>query len=227
MKTGQRYSGTYKGIIIQNNDPENMGRVKVYVPHISMTLYDDWNDNLKDDKFFKFLGSNLDSNLDANILKRLKESLPWGEVEQPLFGPVGTGYYWAEADHGTIEQSGTIETPNPPAPEDTEPVGEESTAPQKESSESPDTGSKTQPQIQEDAPSDQHGPPEKTEVYTTFYHADEAVGDPFSAVGKTVHNSPDYFANKEGGTESGSFRNGGIDVIGNVAVDPNKIPYGS
>ena len=33
MKT-EKYNGMYLGIVIQNNDPEKRGRVKVYIPHV-------------------------------------------------------------------------------------------------------------------------------------------------------------------------------------------------
>lgn len=98
-----KYNTVYRGIIIQNNDPDNLGRVKVFVPHISMTLYKDWNDTLSKDKFFKSPGQNLNSHLTADIIKRLKESLPWTEVIQPIFGPSGSGYYHSETDYASID----------------------------------------------------------------------------------------------------------------------------
>jgi hypothetical protein len=104
------YNSVYRGIIIQNNDPDNLGRVKVFVPHISMTLYKDWNDNLKQDKFFNYPGQNLNSHLTADILKRLKEALPWTEVIQPIFGPSGSGYYHSETDHASIDGSAQPES---------------------------------------------------------------------------------------------------------------------
>lgn len=103
-------TGIHRGIIIQNNDPDNMGRVKVFVPSISMTLYQGWNELVDEDKFFRSAGANIDSQLTPEILKRLKECLPWAEVVQPVLGPGGSGYYWAEADHATIEGSAVIES---------------------------------------------------------------------------------------------------------------------
>ena len=32
--------GFYRGIIVQNNDPQKLGRVKVFVPHIHMAMLD-------------------------------------------------------------------------------------------------------------------------------------------------------------------------------------------
>lgn len=106
----ETYNSVYRGIIIQNNDPDNLGRVKVFVPHVSMTLYKDWNEKIEEDKFFKFPGQNLDSALTVDILKRLKTSLPWTEVVQPIFGPGGSGYYHSETDFGAIDGSGLFES---------------------------------------------------------------------------------------------------------------------
>lgn len=104
------YDNIYRGIIIQNNDPDNMGRVKVFIPHISMTLYKGWNEEVEVDKFFRNPGNNLDSALTADILKRLKEALPWTEVLQPIFGPSGSAYYHAEADFTHIDGSANPES---------------------------------------------------------------------------------------------------------------------
>ena len=42
----KKYYGNYLGIIIQNNDPLARGRVKIFVPHISPTVYKNWNENI-------------------------------------------------------------------------------------------------------------------------------------------------------------------------------------
>ena len=35
----KEYLGMYLGLVVQNNDPEYRGRVKVYVPHIQANVY--------------------------------------------------------------------------------------------------------------------------------------------------------------------------------------------
>ena len=45
-----KYYGHYLGIVVQNNDPDKRGRVKVFVPHISPTVYKKWNEVSKDKK---------------------------------------------------------------------------------------------------------------------------------------------------------------------------------
>jgi len=54
----KKYYGNYIGIVIQNNDPDKRGRCKIYVPHVSVTLYEKWN-KVPRDKRFRFMGENL------------------------------------------------------------------------------------------------------------------------------------------------------------------------
>lgn len=239
MQTGQQYFSRYKGIVIQNNDPENVGRVKVFVPQVNMTLLKGWNEEVDTDKFFKFPGANLGSDLGPDVLKRLKEGLPWGEVEQPIFGSGGGGNYWSEVDYGTVEKSVKVSTPvtAPPAPDPNTPP---TTTAQPVDASAIDSGQTNTPTIG-NSPSTQHGEPQRKEVYTTFYHADEGSdpntgsgGDRFSNIGKTTGSRDDYYGNREGGTVGGDFRNGGVGSTGTIAVDPRPvseggsgIPYGS
>lgn len=99
----KRYYGNYLGIVVQNNDPLHRGRVKVFVPHISPTVYKDWVQD-KADKQFKFLGRNIESDLE-NIVGELKEILPWAEVAAPLAGEMSSGRYNAQSSYATISDS--------------------------------------------------------------------------------------------------------------------------
>ena len=74
----KEYNSTYIGIVVQNNDPDQRGRVKVFVPHISGTVYNKWIED-KTDKKYKFIGFNIDSDL-TPILEDLKLILPWCEI---------------------------------------------------------------------------------------------------------------------------------------------------
>ena len=49
------FYGNYLGIVVQNNDPARKGRVKIFVPHISPSVYSGWNE-INRDKKFKFVG---------------------------------------------------------------------------------------------------------------------------------------------------------------------------
>ena len=102
----QKFTGMYLGIVIQNNDPEKRGRVKVWIPHISATLYQDWNQTFKDleDKHFFF--PDLETNPDLiKVMSYLKQTLPWAEVAMPMFGGAASGRFNAYLQQGSTSDS--------------------------------------------------------------------------------------------------------------------------
>ena len=103
-----RYNGMYLGIVIQNNDPEKRGRVKIYVPHISANVYEDWY-KLNVDKSFSFPGKNIKSDL-STIIEPLKLILPWAEPAMPLAGGASSGRYNSFLDQGSISDSANLKT---------------------------------------------------------------------------------------------------------------------
>lgn len=100
---GKKYYGMYLGIVIQNNDPERGGKIKVYVPHINISVYDNWVQE-NEDKKFRFPGINLDSDLEK-IIEPLKNILPWAECAMPLAGASGSGRYNAHTNVGSISDT--------------------------------------------------------------------------------------------------------------------------
>lgn len=107
MKT-EKYNGMYLGIVIQNNDPEKRGRVKVYIPHISANVYTSWYQS-NVDKTFSFPGNNIDSDINK-VIEPLKLVLPWSEAAMPLVGATGSGRYNSHLEHGTISDSSNVKT---------------------------------------------------------------------------------------------------------------------
>ena len=105
------YHGNYLGIVVQNNDPEQRGQIKVWIPHVSPTIYKDWL-NSKEDKQFKFIGENINSDL-TDIMDDLKEILPWAQCAAPLMGASSSGRYNANLQVGTISDSGRVEETDP------------------------------------------------------------------------------------------------------------------
>ena len=101
-----KYNGNYLGIVIQNNDPMKRGRVKVYVPHISPTVYSKWNE-VPEDKRFKFLGVNTNSDL-SSIIDDLKIILPWADLATPLVGESSSGRFNAYNNLGTTSDSSNL-----------------------------------------------------------------------------------------------------------------------
>jgi len=118
-----KYPHSYRGIVIQNDDPDKIGRVKVFVPEVNMTLFDKWNKDKTVDKHVTYPGNNLASSLTPEILLRLKQALPWGQVKQPIFGMGTAGFYNADSDHyeptndsNKTVQSNDLNTSLPPTP---------------------------------------------------------------------------------------------------------------
>ena len=100
MKT---YPSNYLGIVVQNNDPEYRGRVKVWVPHINSGTYNKW-ETTQIDRNFKFPGLNIDSDL-SSIINDLKDNLPWAEYCAPLAGESTAGTYNAYADSASVSDA--------------------------------------------------------------------------------------------------------------------------
>lgn len=98
----------YLGIVVQTNDPEYRGRVKIFVPHVNVSVYKKWNE-VKKDKHFRFVGVNIDSDL-TDILPDLKNILPWAECAAPLAGESSSGRYNASQSVATISDSNKLTT---------------------------------------------------------------------------------------------------------------------
>lgn len=93
----------HRGIVIQNDDPERMGRVKIFFPNVSVSLYKNWREE-GSDLAFKFVGANLDSDL-TDIIEPLKQILPWAEAATPFSGGSSSGRYQAGSSHGSVSDS--------------------------------------------------------------------------------------------------------------------------
>jgi len=106
MSDYPQYLGNYLGIVVQNNDPARRGRVKIFVPHISPTVYKNWNEVNKD-KQFKFVGANINSDL-TDILEDLKRILPWSECAAPIAGESSSGRYNKYLNVGSISDSSKL-----------------------------------------------------------------------------------------------------------------------
>lgn len=102
----KQFYGNYVGIVVQNDDPERAGRVKVFVPHVTASVYKKWVER-KSNKRFKFLGSNIDNTIQqtlsgngfnqtenlTNIIEELKIVLPWAHCAAPLTSENTSGRY--------------------------------------------------------------------------------------------------------------------------------------
>ena len=91
------YNDTYRGIVIQNNDPENAGRVKVYVPEVNAALIKNWSDNEKRE-IIAHMGANTGTTITPALMQRLRTMLPWARVSLPVFGMSTPAFYEASTN---------------------------------------------------------------------------------------------------------------------------------
>ena len=105
------YYGNYLGIVIQNNDPQKRGRVKVWVPHISQTIYSSFKQE-NTDKNFKFMGDNIESSL-TSINEEIKKILPWAEVALPVSSGAASGKFYNWDNKASISESNRVATSIP------------------------------------------------------------------------------------------------------------------
>lgn len=75
-----KFYGIYQGMVVQNNDPEKCGRVKIFIPGVTNTIYDNWN-SVSEDKSFSFI-----NDLSSGVLEELRSVLPWAINASPVFG---------------------------------------------------------------------------------------------------------------------------------------------
>ena len=62
------------GVVVQNNDPEQRGRIKVFVPHVSVTVYKKWNEVI-DGVWIELAGDLAKDNAAETDIKKLNEDL--------------------------------------------------------------------------------------------------------------------------------------------------------
>ena len=99
----RKYLGNYLGIVVMNTDPEKRGRIKIWVPHVGATVYENWNED-KLDKNFIFPDKTMSPDL-SKVLPELKRILPWAECAMPLFGGNAPGRYNALDEKGSSSDS--------------------------------------------------------------------------------------------------------------------------
>jgi hypothetical protein len=104
----KQYYGNHIGIVIQNNDPDKAGKIKIFIPHISSTIYNSWV-NTNSNKTIKFIGNNIDEDL-TEILDDLKRITPWADCAAPLAGENSSGRFNNYNLTGSVSDSNFLET---------------------------------------------------------------------------------------------------------------------
>lgn len=85
----KKYHGFYRGIVIQNNDPDRGGKIKIFIPELMGNIFDfkkqkDLHKREINFKTITALKENAFTDKDAH--KFLKENLPWASQLSPLLG---------------------------------------------------------------------------------------------------------------------------------------------
>lgn len=87
------YNGFYHGIVVQNNDPEMRGRVKILVPEHAPTVYS-LNQDTMEGVILKFKNIHRKASPEIDqALDQIRSALPWAEQASPLMGGVSSGLY--------------------------------------------------------------------------------------------------------------------------------------
>jgi len=104
----KKYYGNHIGIVIQNNDPEKAGKIKIFIPHISSTIYNNWVGKGKN-KTVKFIGNNINEDL-TEVLDDLKKITPWADCAAPLVGESSSGRFNNFNLTGSVSDSNFLDT---------------------------------------------------------------------------------------------------------------------
>lgn len=109
QESGRDENSFYRGIVVKNDDPLRLNRIKVYIPEIVNQPLDDWfgdNDSLN----IKFPGVNntIDSWVDTKIFEEIASRIPWAEPCFPLFGESGAGRYFKDGEICTVSDANYI-----------------------------------------------------------------------------------------------------------------------
>ena len=86
----------YRGIVVKNDDPLKLNRVKVFIPELSNQPFDEWFED-NDVMNIKVPGINLtddDSWKDVQIFEEIALHIPWAEPCYPLVGESGNSRFF-------------------------------------------------------------------------------------------------------------------------------------
>lgn len=101
----KQFEGIYRGIVIDNNDPERRGRCKVYIADVHGRSRDQFFDQA-----LEIIASFPDKELSPEFtqsLDKIKEIVPWAEPCMPILGESSSGRYFAQSQTGTISDANT------------------------------------------------------------------------------------------------------------------------
>tara|TARA_R110000824_G_scaffold119346_6_gene273408 strand:- start:8032 stop:9243 length:1212 start_codon:yes stop_codon:yes gene_type:complete len=84
----------YRGIVLDNQDPNKLMRLKIFIPELSNQPYDSWfsdyDNGTQEMRYPGAIGP-----LTKDSVDQLKQLIPWAEQMAPLMGESGTSHYFA------------------------------------------------------------------------------------------------------------------------------------
>ena len=115
INTTQRYTSIYRGVVIQNDDPSQSGRVKVFVPQVHASLLPlddkDYDQSINFGVFGKNVNKQNKNQVDiTNYMETLKQKVSWAQVLQPIVGETGNAKYNSSTGLGTPSDSNDYES---------------------------------------------------------------------------------------------------------------------
>lgn len=112
----------YRGIVVKNNDPLKMNRVKIFIPELSNQPFDEWFEKYEEMNVQRpGLNNPEDTWVDIKIYEEISKHIPWAEPCYPLMGESGNGRYFKQDGDGLAvitdsNYSETYETNNTEVP---------------------------------------------------------------------------------------------------------------
>ena len=102
--------GFYRGIVVKNNDPLRLNRVKVYISELSNQPFEEWFDSY-DSIEVKTPGINNkeDKWSDIDIFEEISKHIPWAEPCYPIIGESGNSRYYKDEKKVTISDCNYVE----------------------------------------------------------------------------------------------------------------------
>lgn len=103
--------GFYRGIVVKNNDPLKLNRVKIYISELSNQPFDEWfadNDSIevkapgKNTEPFK---DKIDNWSDVKIYDEIANNIPWAEPCYPILGESSNFKYYKDGEIKTISDA--------------------------------------------------------------------------------------------------------------------------
>jgi hypothetical protein len=120
--SGQEYKRVdiafYKGIVVKNDDPLRINRVKVYIPELTNQPFDSWFDEYENLNI-NSIGKNIKTEWnekdingdwsDTKIFEEICLNIPWAEQCSPIFGESGSFRYYKDGEIATISDCNYID----------------------------------------------------------------------------------------------------------------------